>query len=76
MRLLAAALVLLVLAGPILQQEERDALSDIVFVLTDRSASQELGERAEQTDSAEADVLQQLRARRNTEIREVSVIDG
>ncbi|MGB1179993.1 MAG: hypothetical protein ACPG4J_12170, partial [Lentibacter algarum] len=74
--LLAAALVLLVLAGPILQQEERDALSDIVFVLTDRSASQELGERAEQTDRAEADVLQQLRARRNTEIREVSVIDG
>ena len=76
LRLLAAALVLLVLAGPILQQEERDALSDIVFVLTDRSASQELGERAEQTDRAEADVLQQLRARRNTEIREVSVIDG
>ena len=76
LRLLAAALVLLVLAGPILQQEERDALSDIVFVLTDRSASQELGERAEQTDRAEADVLQQLRARRNTEVREVSVTDG
>lgn len=76
LRLLAAALVLAVLAGPILQQEERDALSDIVFVLTDRSASQELGARAEQTDAAEADVLQKLRARANTDVREISVADG
>lgn len=76
LRCLAAALVLLLLAGPILEQEEREALSDIVFVLTDRSASQTLAARADQTERAKADVLQKLRSRANTEIREITVGDG
>ena len=57
-RSLAAALVLLVLTGPVLEREERKALNDIVFVLSDRSSSQKLGARAEQTNRAEADILQ------------------
>ncbi|MCV2892423.1 hypothetical protein [Lentibacter sp. XHP0401] len=76
LRAMAAALVLAVLAGPVLQQEEREALSDIVFVVTDRSASQKLGRRVEQTDQTEADVLQKLRARANTDVRQIVVGDG
>lgn len=76
LRALGATLLLAMLAGPVLQQEERDALSDIVFVVSDRSASQKLGTRREQTDRAEADVLQKLRQRENTEIRQIAVGDG
>lgn len=76
LRALAAALVLMMLAGPMLQSEERAPLSDIVFVLRDDSASQTLGTRPEQTRSAKDEVLRALRARDNTEIREVRVPDG
>ncbi len=76
LRALAATLVLLILAGPMLQSEEREPLSDIVFLLRDDSASQELGERPEQTRTAEEEVLRDLRRRENTEIREVPVPDG
>ena len=76
LRSLGAALVLAVLAGPVLQQEEREALSDIVFVVSDRSASQNLGVRSAQTDRAEADMLQKLRQRENTDIRQITVPDG
>ena len=75
-RSLAAALVLLVLTGPVLEREERKALNDIVFVLSDRSSSQKLGARAEQTNRAEADILQKLQRRPNTDIREIRVGDG
>lgn len=75
LRTLAACLVLAVLAGPQLQQEERRALSDIVFVLSDRSASQNLGARAPQTDRAEAAVLAALEGRANTELRHIVIND-
>jgi len=76
LRALAAALVLMMLAGPMLQSEERAPLSDIVFVLRDDSASQTLGIRPEQTKNAKEEILKALRARDNTEIREVRVPDG
>ncbi|MFS4439356.1 hypothetical protein ACMA5I_14185 [Paracoccaceae bacterium GXU_MW_L88] len=48
-RLLAGALLLTVLAGPLKQEIEGTPLSDVVIVLRDESASNRLGERAQQT---------------------------
>lgn len=43
--------IALVLANPALVEEERDPLSDIAVLVTDRSASMELGERREAADA-------------------------
>ena len=43
-------LVLLALLAPQFADQDREKLSDIVLVLVDRSASQEIGDRSEQTD--------------------------
>lgn len=45
-------LVLLTLLAPQFADEKREKLSDIVLVLVDRSASQRIGDRSLQTDSA------------------------
>ena len=76
MRTLAALLVLAALTGPVVQEEERDHLDDIVFVVEDRSASQKLGDRDETVTEAAAALKEQLSARSNTELREVIVEDG
>ena len=76
LRLLAGLVVLAALAGPSLRQEQRAALSDIVLMLVDQSASQTLAARAEQTQAA-ADALEAaLTARPNTEVRRITVGDG
>ncbi|MFW2589701.1 glutamine amidotransferase [Sagittula sp. SSi028] len=74
---LAAGLVLLAaLAQPSWQKEDRAALSDIVLMLVDETASQQLAERAGVTGSA-ADTLEtRLTARPNTEVRRIPVPDG
>lgn len=72
----AGAVVIAALAGPSLQREERGALDDIVIVLSDESASQDLAERAAMTADA-ADALNALLENRaNTEVVHVSVPDG
>ena len=76
LRALASALILAVLAGLVLQNEERAPLSDIVFVLSDESASQKLSDRAAQTAEARRQILARLSARKNTELREISVEDA
>ncbi len=76
LRALAALLVLGVLAGPVLQNEERAPLSDIVFVLTDESASQRLSDRAEQTSDLRSRLVARLKARANTELREITLPDA
>ena len=69
---LAAALAL---AGPALETGIRNALSDIVILLDDRSASQSLPGRAAQTDAAIDTLTRQLEALPGTEIRRVTVGD-
>ncbi len=63
------------LAGPALESGIRHKLSDIVVLLDDRSASQSLPGRAEQTDAAVEELTRQLSALPDTEIRRVTVGD-
>jgi hypothetical protein len=51
------ALGLLALANPVVIREERQPLEDVAVLLVDRSPSQEIGDRPQQTDRA----LQELR---------------
>jgi hypothetical protein len=69
LRGLAAAALVVALAGPSLQNEERDSLSDIVILVVDESASQHLGDRAAQTVAAVARVEAEVAAMENTELR-------
>ena len=76
LRALAGLVLLGALAGVLVQSEIRAGLSDIVLVLVDRSASQGLADRAQQTETALKDLTRQLGALPNTEIRLVEVGDG
>ena len=76
LRALAGIIVLGALAGPVYQIEDRAALSDIVLLLEDKSASQSLADRADQTGNAADRIARDLAARPNTEVRRVSVPDG
>ncbi|MDF3606084.1 hypothetical protein PE067_08070 [Paracoccus sp. DMF-8] len=70
--ILAAALAL---AVPVIQSGIRLALSDIVILLDDRSASQSLPGRPGQTDAALDELTARIEALPNTEIRRVTVGD-
>lgn len=76
LRGLAALVILGALAGPAYRQENRAPLSDIVLLVDDRSASQALAERKDQTDAAVAALEARLAARPNTEVRRITVGDG
>jgi len=76
LRTLAAAVIVAALAGPAYQEEERAALSDIVIMVEDRSASQSLSDRAAQTDAAAEELAQRIAARDNTELRRITLPDG
>ncbi len=72
-----AALVLLgALTNPSLQSEDRAPLSDIVLLVVDESASQQLGDRPAQTEAAVADIQRQVAAMDNTELRVIRIGDG
>jgi hypothetical protein len=76
LRGLTAAVILIALANPALQEEDREALADIVIVVVDDSASQTLGNRVDQTAKALAAVQAEIAAMENTELRIVHVRDG
>jgi len=76
LRLLAGLVVIAALAGPSLRQEQRAALSDIVLMLVDQSASQGLSDRASQTAAAAEALEATLMERPNTEVRRIEVKDG
>jgi hypothetical protein len=76
LRALAAVVIIGALAGPAYRQEERTPLSDIVLLVEDRSASQRLATRAEDTETAADALAARLAARENTEIRRVTVGDA
>ncbi len=76
LRGLALGVVLVALANPALQEEERSPLNDIVLLVVDDSASQGLGERAAQTEAAIARVEAEVAALPNTELRVRRLGDG
>ncbi|RLJ51593.1 hypothetical protein BCF46_1807 [Litoreibacter meonggei] len=71
----AMAVLLLALANPSLQDEERDPLSDIVVMVVDESASQRLSDRESQTAQAVEALTTDLTSR-GMELRTVTVPDG
>src|SRR6056297_663424 len=74
----AAALlaVLTAVLNPSVQTETRTPLSDIVLVVVDDSASQNIADRAARTEAALAEVTARIEARENTELRVARVGDG
>jgi hypothetical protein len=72
----AAMVLLAALANPSLQSEDRTPLSDIVLVVVDDSASQQLGDRPAQSEAALADLERQIAGMGNAEARVVRVPDG
>ena len=56
------AVLLLALCNPVLQDEDREALRDIVLLVIDESASQRIGNRPEQTAAAVADIEREVDA--------------
>ncbi|OYX13553.1 MAG: hypothetical protein B7Z15_06895 [Rhizobiales bacterium 32-66-8] len=70
-RALALGAGLLALANPSLTREEREPLTSVVAVVTDKSASQGFGERNAQTDAARAALLERLGRLPNLEVRDI-----
>ena len=71
LRALAFALLLVGLCDPNLVQENRRPLKDIVAVVVDRSASQDIGERPGQTDKARDELKARLNALGDVDLRVV-----
>lgn len=76
LRALAALGVLAALSGPSLKQEMRDPLTDIVFLVVDESASQDLSTRPDQIEAARANLEARITAMPNTELREITLRDA
>ncbi len=75
LRGLAATLLLVALANPALQNEEREELQDIVLLVVDESASQRLSDRGEQSAAAIANIRAEV-ASLGMELRDTFVGDG
>jgi len=69
LRALALGLLGLALLDPSLVREDRRPLKDVVAVVIDRSASNQIGERPRQTDEARAELQKRLAALDNVEAR-------
>ncbi|MEM1396582.1 MAG: hypothetical protein AAGH38_03930 [Pseudomonadota bacterium] len=70
LRLAAAALLVVVVLDPQIRRVERQPLGEVAIVLTDRTGSQELGNRATTTETAREALLQSLQGIENLEIVE------
>ncbi|MBI6630679.1 hypothetical protein [Pontibaca salina] len=76
LRALAAIALLGALAGPVYRVEDRKPLSDIVVMVEDASASQNLSDRPAQMQAAAEALAAEIEARPHTELRRVTVPDG
>jgi hypothetical protein len=76
LRALAGVVLVAALAGPVLQDEDRTALSDIIIAVVDESASQRIAGRPEQVAAALADLEAEVAARPGTELRVVRLGDA
>ena len=72
-RLLVLAVTLAALANPTLIGEERASLKDVAALVIDRSASQDVGDRRAQTDSAAATLRDRLARIEDLDLRVVEV---
>lgn len=75
-RTAAAAALLAALGDPVFVVEDREALTDIAVVLVDETASQRIGERADRTAEALAEIEQRLADRDDVELRVTTVSPG
>jgi hypothetical protein len=76
LRGLAALVLLAALMNPSLQREERAALSDIVILVVDESASQRISDRPDQVAEAVAAIEAEIADLPGTELRVVPLGDG
>ena len=72
----AGIVLLAAVLNPSWQQEERDALSDIVIAVVDQSSSQKIAGREVQTNDALSGLESAIAALGNTELRVVELSDG
>jgi len=73
LRALALLCLLLALASPMIKQEEREGLSNIVFLVTDQSESQSVSDRAEQIQTALESIKSEIANQESFEFREVVI---
>ena len=76
LRGLAGAILILALANPSVQQEDRAPLSDIIMLVVDESASQRIADRPSQSAEAIANVVTEVGRLPNTELRQITLNDG
>jgi len=76
LRALAAVALIIAIANPSLQNEDRAPLSDIVIAVVDESASQRIAGRPEQTQAALEALTREVAALPNTELRVVRLGDA
>ena len=76
LRGLAGLALLIALANPAVQREEREPLTDIVVVVVDESASQRIADRPDQNAAAVANIEAEIARQPNTQVRIVMVADG
>src|ERR1700755_389045 len=69
----AFGVLIFALAGPLLVKEKRAPLPDVAVIVTDRSQSMSLGQRARQAEAARAQVKRLLAAQPGLVVRETSV---
>src|SRR6187549_535726 len=70
---LAFAILIFALAGPLLVKEQRAPLTDVAVIVTDRSQSMSLGQRARQAETARAQVRRLLAQQPGLVVRETSI---
>lgn len=75
LRALALAVLTIALADPSLVFEDREPVKDVVAVVVDKSASNRLADRTQQTEAAQAEVERQLRGVSGVETRTIEVTD-
>jgi hypothetical protein len=75
-RALAMAALVAALADPSLVKEERDPVKDVVAVVVDRSASNRLADRAQQTEAARDHLARTLAGIKEVEARFVETSDA
>jgi hypothetical protein len=75
LRALALTVLAIALADPSLVFEDREPVKDVVAVVVDKSASNRLADRSQQTQAAQAEVERQLRGIAGVEARTIEVTD-
>ncbi|MGL4323592.1 MAG: hypothetical protein ACRCTD_06070 [Beijerinckiaceae bacterium] len=75
LRAAALAALLFALGDPALRKEDREPLKDIVAIVVDKSASQRIANRLEQSEKARVELQRRLDALPNIETRTIEVND-